>query len=74
MSPTLLILPARANTLVPFDFSVPILANHFAPLSIIAGIAAKVSTLLTFVGFPSYPASAGKGGLTVGSPRSPSIE
>ena len=35
--PVLLILPPSANTLVPFDFSVPIEANHSQPLLMICG-------------------------------------
>ena len=38
--------PPRANTLVPLDFSVPIEANQSAPLTMICGIFASVSTLL----------------------------
>jgi hypothetical protein len=51
ISPTLLILPARAKTLVPFDFSVPIEENQAAPFKSITGTLAKVSTLFTLVGF-----------------------
>ena len=72
--PTLLILPAKANTFVPFDFSVPIEANASAPSKIITGILAHVSTLLTLVGLPNKPLTAGNGGFNVGSPREPSIE
>ena len=50
--PTLLILPASANTFVPFDFSVPILLYHSEPFRIIAGILANVSTLLTYLFVP----------------------
>jgi len=53
---------------------VPIELNQSAPLLIIAGIFAKVSTLLTQVGLFQSPDSAGNGGLFVGSPRLPSIE
>jgi 2-iminoacetate synthase len=49
IKPTLLIFPASAKTLVPFDFSVPIEENHSAPFRIIAGMFAKVSTLFTLV-------------------------
>ena len=48
--------------------------NQSAPLFIITGIFARVSTLLTFVGYPLYPCSAGNGGFVVGSPLCPSIE
>ena len=70
----MLIFPARANTFVPFDFSVPIALNASGPFKIIYGILAHVSTLLTFVGFPYKPFTAGNGGFKVGSPRFPSIE
>ena len=40
----------------------------------ITGMFANVSTLLTFVGLPQYPLSAGNGGFVVGSPLNPSIE
>ena len=33
--PVLLILPPRANTLVPLDFSVPMEANHSGPFKMI---------------------------------------
>src|SRR5579863_1923433 len=67
--PVLVILPARANTLVPLLFSVPIPANHAAPLRAIAGTLAKVSTLLMSVGELYKPLSAGKGGRGRGVPR-----
>ena len=69
-----MILPASANTLVPFDFSVPIDANFSAPSKKITGIFASVSTLLTIVGLLNKPSSAGNGGFTVGSPLLPSID
>ena len=74
MRPTLLILPASANTLVPFDFSVPMDENQSAPLRIMAGILANVSTLFTLVGLSRYPFTEGNGGLLAGSPRLPSME
>ena len=70
----LFILPVSANTLVPFDFSVPKPAYQSAPLVIIAATLPKVSTLLIFVGFPQSPATAGNGGLGRGIPRLPSID
>src|SRR5665648_550025 len=73
-SPTLLTLPAKANTFVPLLFSVPTAENHSAPFKIIGGMLANVSTLLTHVGLPHSPFWAGNGGLTVGSPRVPSME
>ena len=45
-----MILPPSANTLVPLDFSVPMEANQSAPLRIICGMFAYVSTLLRMVG------------------------
>ncbi len=66
--------PPKLNTLVPFDFSVPIFANSSAPPNRIAGIFAKVSTLLIIVGLPQSPFAAGNGGLLRDIPRPPSIE
>ena len=72
--PPRLILPARANTLEPLDFSVPMAAKASAPLRTIHGTLAKVSTLLMFVGLPHRPAWAGNGGRLRGMPRFPSME
>src|SRR5690606_29892532 len=66
--------PDTENRRVPPDLSVPILANFSAPSLIIKGTVAKVSTLLTQLGFPNAPTWAGKGGLSLGSPRLPSNE
>ncbi len=44
------ILPVRANTLVPFEFSVPIAANFAPPFRMIQATLAKVSTLLMLEG------------------------
>src|SRR5690242_7168693 len=60
-TPGLFISPARQKTFVPLVFSVPMEANHFAPLMIIGRRVAQVSTLLIFVGFPQRPRCAGKG-------------
>ena len=49
-SPTFSTFPPRAKTLVPLESSVPKLANQSPPLSIIAGMLAKVSTLFKQVG------------------------
>ena len=73
-SPTLLIFPAKANTFVPGDFSVPTSLNHSFPCKSIPGTFTKVSTLFTTVGLFQNPFSAGYGGLEVGSPLLPSIE
>ena len=72
--PLLATFPVRANTAVPLLFSVPRLANHSAPLSMITGTVASVFTLLMMVGFPSKPDCAGKGGRGRGIPRRLSIE
>ena len=40
MRPTLLTLPARANTFVPLLFSVPMEENHFAPRRMMGGMLA----------------------------------
>src|SRR5690349_19362781 len=60
--PVFRILPASAKTFVPLLFSVPIPANQAAPLRMMEGTFAKVSTLLISVGQPQRPLSAGKGG------------
>jgi hypothetical protein len=39
-----------------------------------SGTFIKVSTLLTTVGWPNRPLTAGKGGLLRGQPRLPSID
>ncbi len=61
--PVLLILPTRENILVPLLPFVPICENQSAPLSVIIGMLAHVSTLFILVGFPHKPFTAGKGGL-----------
>ena len=73
-SPVYLTLPTKLKILVPELFSVPILANSWAPFSIMIGIFAHVSTLLIAVGLPSIPFCTGKGGRCRGSPIFPSIE
>ena len=72
--PVLVILPASANTFVPLLFSVPMPANHSAPLRMIGATLASVSTLLISVGEPHSPLSAGNGGRGRGVPRLPSTE
>jgi hypothetical protein len=59
---------------VPVLVPVPKLLNHPAPLRIIKGTFAKVSTLFKRVGFCHNPFTAGNGGLGLGSPLLPSIE
>src|SRR5918999_5977979 len=70
-------LPQTEYSLVPVLFGLsgrekPLYQS--APLTIIGGTAAKVSTLLIVVGWPNSPATAGYGGLIRGLPRRPSIE
>ncbi len=50
----------------------PIFANHSAPRLTMCTTHASVSTLLTIVGAPKTPDTAGKGGLMRGWPRLPS--
>ena len=50
ISPVFSMRPAKAKTLVPLDFSVPMPANHSPPRRMIAGTLASVSTLLISVG------------------------
>ena len=52
--------------LVPVFLGLPIEENHFPPLLRIVGTTAIVSTLLTIVGHPYNPTSAGKGGFNLG--------
>ena len=54
--------------------SVPTEANASAPFLRMYGTHARVSTLLTIVGLPQSPLTAGNGGLGLGIPRLPSIE
>ena len=57
--PVLRTLPVSEKTLVPLLFSVPMPANQAAPLRMMPGTLAKVSTLLMRVGQPHRPFSAG---------------
>ena len=61
-----------ANSLVPLLFFLPKDENQLAPLLIIVGTTATVSTLVTVVGHPYKPALAGKGGFNLGLPDFPS--
>jgi len=54
------------NNLVPLLFGLPNDENHDAPLLIIEGTTATVSTFVTVVGQPYNPALAGNGGLSLG--------
>src|ERR1051325_4038672 len=72
--PVLVIFPASAKTFVPLLFSVPMPANHAAPLRTMGGTLAKVSTLLIRVGELYKPLSAGNGGGGRGVPLFPPPE
>lgn len=69
----LLTCPEIQNNLVPAFPGLPIEENHLAPLLIIVGQTATVSTLVTVDGHPYSPALAGNGGLILGCPAFPSI-
>ncbi|MPN07311.1 hypothetical protein SDC9_154577 [bioreactor metagenome] len=74
ISPVFSIFPVMANAFVPGLFSGPMPLYHSAPLVIISGTFAKVSTLLSTVGLSKRPCSTVRGGLTRGIPRLPSME
>lgn len=61
-----------SNTFVPEFRSRPNEANHEPPRRQIVGATATVSTLVTVVGQPNRPISAGNGGLSLGLPCLPS--
>ena len=71
-SPGFFTCPDTPNNRVPPLPSVPRPAYQAAPLVMIWGRLARVSTLLTTVGPPNRPTTAGKGGLIRGWPRLPS--
>merc|ERR1719225_797962 len=60
------------KSLVPLFLVRPKLANQSAPRLQIVGATATVSTLVTVVGQPNTPTSAGKGGFRRGLPCLPS--
>lgn len=64
--------PEMLNSLVPVFLGRPKAANQSPPRRQIVGATATVSTLLTVVGQPKTPTSAGKGGLSRGLPALPS--
>ena len=64
--------PLTEKHLRPLLFLTPSLANHCAPLRMMAGTAAKLSVLFTVVGRPYKPRCAGNGGLKRGLPGLPS--
>ena len=72
--PVFSIHPVTEKVFVPVLFPVPIVRNHFPPLTIMPGRLAYVSTLLSTVGFPHRPWSTVLGGLTLGIPLCPSID
>ena len=65
-------LPASWKTWVPRERPTPRSAYACAPSARIHGTAASDSTLLTTVGRPNSPSSAGIGGLARTIPRLPS--
>jgi hypothetical protein len=66
--------PLTQNSFGPPFFSGPIAANHSAPRVITSGTLQSVSTLLTAVGHPQAPSTAGNGGLKRGCARLPSSD
>src|SRR5512145_2668454 len=70
-------LPQTLQSFVPVLLGLSgraIFLYHSAPLLMMCGTAASVSTLLIVVGMPKTPDTAGNGGLMRGFPRFPSIE
>src|SRR4051812_2886251 len=70
-------LPHTEKSLVPVLLGLSARPNFLyqsAPLLMMCGTAASVSTLLIVVGSPNNPATAGNGGLMRGLPRLPSSE
>ena len=62
------------NNFVPEFLGLPNEANQVPPLRQIEGQTATVSTLVTVVGHPKTPMSAGNGGFNLGFPCFPSID
>ena len=73
-SPVFFTLPTSEKTLVPLLFSVPSEANQSAPLRMIWGMLAQVSTLFNSDGFPLSPLSTVWMYFALGSPTRPSSE
>merc|ERR1711978_5319 len=67
----LLTCPEMLNNFVPEFLGLPKLANHSPPRRQISGATATVSTLVTVVGQPKTPTSAGNGGFSLGFPAFP---
>src|SRR5258708_12640066 len=63
--------PLTVTMRVPFAFSVPRLAYSAPPWRMIQGTVGRVSTLLTAVGSPQAPLTAGEGGRGRGWARLP---
>ena len=64
----------KKSTLVPLFLSRPKDANQVPPRRHIVGATATVSTLVTVVGHPNKPISAGNGGFRRGLPCLPSSD
>src|ERR1051326_3626122 len=67
-------LPLTVSNRVPGDFSVPSFAYAAPPLLMIHGTVARVSMLLSSVGRPQAPLTAGNGGRDRGCARLPSSD
>lgn len=67
----LLTWPEIQNNLVPLLLGLPKEANQEAPLLIMVGHTATVSTFVTVVGQLKTPLLAGNGGLSLGLPGFP---
>lgn len=67
----LLTCPEIQKSFVPRLLGLPKEENHDAPLLMIVGQTATVSTLVTVVGHPKTPTLAGNGGLSLGFPGFP---
>jgi hypothetical protein len=66
--------PDTLRTRVPPDLPTPSLAKAAPPRITMSGMFIRVSTLLTMVGWPKRPRTAGNGGFMRGQPRLPSSE
>jgi hypothetical protein len=64
--------PEIQKSLVPLLLGLPKEANQLAPLRIMVGHTATVSTLVTVVGQLKTPEFAGNGGFNLGFPAFPS--
>src|SRR5512138_232356 len=73
-TPGRLTCPLTQYSFGPPFFSGPSEAYHSGPLVMIAGTLQSVSTLLTAVGAPNSPTTAGNGGLILGCARFPSSD